>query len=71
MRRTPWSSILFIFDYCCMRVLLYAKMLKETENEETMLFGQIFDIGGFSIEGPKPSGPPPGYAYDFEIDRAL
>ena len=33
-----------------MRVLLYAKMLKETETEETRLFCQIFVIGGISIE---------------------
>ena len=32
------------------RVLLYAKMLKETENEETRLFCQIFVIGGILIE---------------------
>ena len=32
-----------------MRVLLYAKMLKETENEETRLFCQTFVIGGISI----------------------
>ena len=50
MRRAPWSSILFIADYCCTRVLFYAKMLKETENEETRLFCQIFVIGGILIE---------------------
>ena len=42
---------LFIVNYCCTRVLLYAKMLKETENEETRLFCQTFVIGGISIEG--------------------
>ena len=36
-----------------MRVLLYAKMLKETENEETRLFRQIFVIGDISIEGAR------------------
>ena len=50
-----------------MRVLLYAKMLKETENEETRLFCRIFVIGGISIDNPGPLGHPPGYAYDFEI----
>ena len=51
-----------------MRVLLYAKMLKETENEEIRLFCQIFVIGGISIEGAQaPLGQTPGYAYDFEI----
>ena len=62
MRQAPWSSILFIFDYCCMRVrrvLLYAKMLKEAENKETRLFCQIFVIGGIFIEGEGPPGPPP------------
>ena len=34
-------------------VLLYAKMLNETENEETRLFCQIFVIGGISIEGAR------------------
>ena len=37
-----------------MRVLVYAKILKETENEETRLFCQIFVIGGISIEGATP-----------------
>ena len=50
VRRAPWSSILFIVNYCCTRVLLYAKMLKETENEETRFFCQTFIIGGISIE---------------------
>ena len=43
------SSILFIANYCCTRVLLYDKMLKETENEETRLFCQTFVISGVSI----------------------
>ena len=38
-------------NYSCTRVLLYAKMLKETENEETRLFCHIFIIGGISIGG--------------------
>ena len=42
-------------------------MLKETENEETRLFCQIFVIGGISIEGPWSPKLPLGYAYDFEI----
>ena len=36
-----------------MRVLLYAKILKETENEETRDFCHIFVIGGISIEGAR------------------
>ena len=47
--RAPRSSILFIANYCCTRVLLYAKMLKEIENEETRRFCQTFVIGGVSI----------------------
>ena len=35
---------------CCTRVLLYAKMLKETENEETRLFCQIFVSGAILSE---------------------
>ena len=31
-------------------VRVYAKMLKETENEETRLFGKIFVVVGISIE---------------------
>ena len=53
MRWALWLSILFIVNYSCTRVLLYAKMLKETENEETRLFCQIFVIGGFLIEGDR------------------
>ena len=47
------SSILFIVNYCCTRVLLYAKILKEIENKETRLFCQIFVIGGILIEGAR------------------
>ena len=66
MRRASWSSILFIVNYCCTPVLLYAKMLKETENEETKFFCQIFFIGGILIEGgPGPLCHSSGYAYDF------
>ena len=53
MRRAPLPSILFIVNYYCTRVLLYAKMLKEIENEETRLFCQIFVIGGILIEGAR------------------
>ena len=31
VHRAPLSSILFIVNYCSMRVLLYANKLKETE----------------------------------------
>ena len=67
MHRAPWSSILFIVNYCRTRVLLYAKMLKDTENEKTRLFCQILSLVAFCLKGPGPPGPPPGYAYDFEI----
>ena len=46
-----------------MRVLLYAKMLQETENEETRLFVKFLSLVTFWLRGPRP----PGYAYDFEI----
>ena len=42
-------------------------MLKETENEETMIFCQILSLVAFQLRGPGPPGPLPGYAYDFEI----
>ena len=32
---------------------MYAKMLKETENEETRLFWQNFVIGGILIKGAR------------------
>ena len=50
-------GILFIVNYRCTRILLYAKMLKGTENEETRLFWQIFIIGGIFIEAAGPPGP--------------
>ena len=41
-------------------------MLKETENEETRLFCNMFVIGGISMEwgAGGPPGPCSGYAYD-------
>ena len=54
--RAPWSSISFIVNCCCTRVLLYAKMLKETENEETRLFCQILSLVAFRLRGPGPLG---------------
>ena len=35
--------------------MLYEKMRKETANEETRFFCQIFAIGGISIEGARAS----------------
>ena len=55
MRRASWLSILFVVSYCRARVLLYAKMLKETENEETRLFCHIFVIGDIAIEEARAS----------------
>ena len=40
-----------IVNYCCARVLLYAKMLKENETEETRRFCHLFLIGDISIGG--------------------
>ena len=56
-----------IVNYCCTGALLYAKVLKVTENEEKRLACQIFFIDGISIRwvgvGTRASSPP-GYAYD-------
>ena len=38
--QTLWINI--IVYYCCTRVLLYVKMLKETETEERMVFFVTF-----------------------------
>ena len=44
---------------------LYAKILKETENEETRLFCHILVLGGILIGGdPGSLFPPMGFAYD-------
>ena len=40
-----------IVNYCCTRVLLYAKMLKETETEETRIFCHLSIISDISIGG--------------------
>ena len=51
----PWINI--AVNYCCMRVLLYAKFLKETETEETIVFSVTFlslvafQLGG-GLSGP-------------------
>ena len=66
MHRAPWLSVLFVVNYSCTRVLLYEKMLKETENEETRLFWQIFATGGILIEGAGFPRPLPRYTNDFE-----
>ena len=47
-----------IVNYCCVRVLLYVKLLKETE--ETRRFCHLFLIGDISI-GRR--GRAPAYAY--------
>ena len=46
-RRWLWRSgakgkAKVIVNYCCTRVLLYVKMQKETENEETRIFVNFF-----------------------------
>ena len=53
-----------IGNYCCTHVLLYAKMLNETGNQETRLFCRIFIIGGISIGGTLA----PSYAYNFNFN---
>ena len=49
-----------IVNYCCTRVLLHAKMLKETENEETIIFVTLLSFVAFRLGDPCPLG----YAYD-------
>ena len=52
--------------------MLYAKMRKESENEETRFFCQIFAIGGISIEGARGLlGHPQGTPMVLRQDRAL
>ena len=47
-----------------MRVLLYAKMLKETKTEETIVFFVIFlSLVAFQLGGPGLPGTSSGYAY--------
>ena len=47
-----------------MRVVLYAKMLKETKTEETILFFVTFlSLVAFQLGG---LGPPSGYAYGLQ-----
>ena len=48
-----------------MRVLLHAKLLKETESEETIVFFVTFlSLVAFQLGGGAgPPGPSPGYAY--------
>ena len=61
-------------NYCCTRVLLCAKMLKETETEKTRLFCLTFLIGGISSGGKaSPLSPPSNplattmHAFDYDI----
>ena len=59
--RAPWINI--VVNYCCMRILLYAKMLKETKTEETIVFFVTFlllvafQLGRARVPCPPP--PPP------------
>ena len=46
-----------IGNYSCMRVLLYAKMLRETENEEARLLVTFLSLVAFRLGVPAP--PPP------------
>ena len=58
----PWINI--IVNYYCTRVLLYAKMLKETE-ETIVFFVTFLSLGAFQLGGKGGPGKlaPPGYAY--------
>ena len=51
--------------YCCKRVPLYAKTLKETENGRNNTFLSLFFLILFRFDRSGPLGPSfPGYAYD-------
>ena len=50
--------ITIVPEYCYTRVLLYAKMLNETEKEETRFFLSHFFIDGFRL-----GFCPPNYVY--------
>ena len=63
--RQYYLLLITVVRGCCCTL-----MLKETENEETRLFCQIFVIGGILIEGARAPWATPlatGYAYNFEI----
>ena len=72
---TPRINI--IVNYCCTRVLLYAKMLTETETEETIVFFVTFlSLVAFQVGGGGGPGPlgnevrvaTPGYAYAMKCE---
>ena len=55
-----------------MRVPLYAKMLKETENEETRFFDKFLSLVAFQLRGLGPTGPTPlATPMILRSDRAL
>ena len=58
MRRAPGRQY-YLLNYCCTRVLLYAKMPEETENEETSFFVKFLSLVAFQLRGPGSTGPPP------------
>ena len=56
----PGPLVVNIIDnYCCTRVLFYANMLKETEDEETRLFVTILSFVAFRLRVPCPHPLPP------------
>ena len=60
--QAPWINI--VVSYCCTRVLLYAKMLKETKTRETIVFFVTFlSLVPFQLRRRAPA-PPPDYAYE-------
>ena len=50
-------------NYCSTRVLLYAKMLKETETEETIVFVTFLLLVAFQLGGEAGPRASLGYAY--------
>ena len=68
VRWAPWSSILFIVNCCCTRVLLHAKMLKRNWKWKNKIFLSNFcRWWHFNWGVPGPLLHSPGYVYDFEI----
>ena len=65
--RAPWINI--FVNFCSTRVLLYARTLKETETEETVVFFVMFlSLVAFQLGR---EAFPPGYAYGLITDLKL
>ena len=57
IKLVPWINR--IVNYCCTSVLLYEKMLKETETEETIVsFVTFLSLVAFQLRWPAPRATP-------------